>query len=54
MVAQERSSKTRIPLDKYFIRDGALRLTRLTWCGGPFDKRTGHYRDNVVVTASLV
>jgi sortase (surface protein transpeptidase) len=49
-VARERYPKTRIPLDRYFSRDGAPRLTLIT-CGGPFDARTGHYRDNVVVTA---
>jgi hypothetical protein len=27
---------------------------RLITCGGAFDRRTGHYLDNVVVTASLV
>lgn len=27
---------------------------RLITCGGPFDKGSGHYLDNVVVTASLV
>lgn len=27
---------------------------RLITCGGPFDRGTGHYRDNVVVTASLL
>jgi hypothetical protein len=27
---------------------------RLITCGGPFDRSTGHYVDNVVVTASLV
>jgi hypothetical protein len=27
---------------------------RLITCGGPFDRTTGHYLDNVVVTASLV
>jgi hypothetical protein len=27
---------------------------RLITCGGPFDRVTGHYLDNVVVTASLV
>ena len=53
MVARERYSKTRIPLDKYFARDGATRLTLIT-CGGPFDAKTGHYRDNVVVTAEPV
>lgn len=51
VVGRERYEKTAIPLDKYFARDGALRLTLIT-CGGPFDKATGHYRDNVVVTAT--
>lgn len=50
VVARERYRKTAIPLDKYFARDGAARLTLIT-CGGPFDPGTGHYRDNVVITA---
>lgn len=53
VIARERYSKTKIPLDKYFARDGDLRLTLIT-CGGPFDAATGHYRDNVVVTATPV
>jgi hypothetical protein len=53
VVGRERYAKTKIPLDKYFARDGALRLTLIT-CGGPFDAKTGHYRDNVVVTATPV
>lgn len=50
VVGRERYAKSRIPLDRYFARDGARRLTLIT-CGGPFDAATGHYRDNVVVTA---
>jgi hypothetical protein len=50
VVARERYAKTKIPLDRYFARDGKPRLTLIT-CGGPFDKTTGHYRDNVVVTS---
>ncbi|MFI7545353.1 class F sortase [Actinoplanes sp. NPDC049599] len=50
VVARERYRKTRIPLDRYFARDGAPRLTLIT-CGGPFDAKTRHYRDNIVVTA---
>lgn len=50
VVARERYRKTAIPLAKYFARDGAARLTLIT-CGGPFDSRTRHYRDNVVITA---
>ncbi|MDI6099332.1 class F sortase [Actinoplanes sp. NEAU-A12] len=50
VVARERHTKTAIPLDGYFARDGAARLTLIT-CGGPFDAATRHYRDNVVVTA---
>jgi hypothetical protein len=53
VVARERYSKSRIPLDKYFARDGAPRLTLIT-CGGPFDAKTRHYRDNIVVTAEPV
>ena len=52
-VARERYAKSRIPLEKYFALDGAPRLTLIT-CGGPFDAKTRHYRDNVVVTASPV
>ncbi len=33
-----------------FSRTGEQRLYLVT-CGGPFNTRTGHYRDNVVVTA---
>jgi hypothetical protein len=33
-----------------FSRRGAARLVLVT-CGGPFDRESGHYRDNVVVTA---
>ena len=53
VVARERYSKAKIPLDKYFARDGAPRLTLIT-CGGPFDTKTRHYRDNIVVTAEPV
>ncbi|WP_067501267.1 class F sortase [Actinoplanes sp. TFC3] len=51
VVARQRYRKTAIPLQKYFARDGDVRLTLIT-CGGPFDQRTRHYRDNVVVTAT--
>ena len=50
VVAREVYRKRDIPLDRYFARDGALRLTLIT-CGGPFDERARSYRDNVVVTA---
>ncbi|MGA5300483.1 class F sortase [Nucisporomicrobium flavum] len=50
VVARERYAKTAIPLQRYFARDGAPRLTLIT-CGGAFDQETRHYRDNVVVTA---
>ncbi|GAA3454982.1 class F sortase [Dactylosporangium matsuzakiense] len=48
--AREVYPKAKIPLEKYFARDGGVRLTLIT-CGGPFDASTGHYRDNVVITA---
>ncbi|GGL87574.1 MULTISPECIES: class F sortase [Micromonospora] len=50
VVAREEYAKTKIPLDRYFARDGAPRLTLIT-CGGPFDAETRRYRDNIVVTA---
>lgn len=51
VVAREIYRKTAIPLDRYFARDGTPRLTLIT-CGGPFDRATRHYRDNVVITAA--
>ncbi|WP_025620556.1 class F sortase [Salinispora cortesiana] len=50
VIAREEYQKTRIPLDRYFARDGDRRLTLIT-CGGPFDADTRRYRDNLVVTA---
>ncbi len=50
VVAREIFAKTAVPLERYFARDGAPRLTLIT-CGGPFDAKTRHYRDNVVITA---
>jgi hypothetical protein len=48
VVAREIFTKSAIPLDRFFAREGPLRLTLIT-CGGPF--ASGHYRDNVVITA---
>ncbi|MGC4896365.1 class F sortase [Micromonospora sp. DT31] len=50
VVAREEYRKSKIPLDRYFARDGKPRLTLIT-CGGPFDAKTRSYRDNIVVTA---
>ncbi|MEV4141720.1 class F sortase [Dactylosporangium sp. NPDC049742] len=50
VTAREVYPKAKIPLERYFARDGAVRLTLIT-CGGPFDASTRHYRDNVVITA---
>ena len=30
-----------------------FRSLRLVTCGGPFDKATGHYVDNIIVYAHL-
>ena len=49
-VARETIGKTAMPLRELFARDGGPRLTVIT-CGGPFDARTGHYSDNLVITA---
>ncbi|WP_341719434.1 class F sortase [Micromonospora sp. FIMYZ51] len=53
VVAREEYDKTKIPLERYFARDGRPRLTLIT-CGGPFDAEARRYRDNIVVTAEPV
>jgi hypothetical protein len=50
VVAREVHPKAEIPLDRYFARDGELRLTLIT-CGGDFDSGVRRYSDNIVVTA---
>jgi hypothetical protein len=49
VVSVQTVSKGALPTSVY-SRLGRSRLVLVT-CGGPFDQRTGHYRDNVVVTA---
>jgi hypothetical protein len=43
-------AKRGLPLSIY-SRKGSPRLVLVT-CGGPFDEATGHYRDNIVLTAT--
>ena len=50
--SREVFAKAAVPLDRLFARDGDLRVTLVT-CGGSFDAATRHYRDNIVLTASL-
>ncbi|GIG29768.1 class F sortase [Cellulomonas marina] len=50
VTAVEQVAKTALPADALFARDGAPRLVLIT-CGGPFDRTTGSYRDNVLVEA---
>jgi sortase (surface protein transpeptidase) len=45
--------KRRLPTERLFDRDGAPRLVLIT-CGGPFDRATSSYRDNLVVAADPV
>jgi len=42
--------KEELPLEEVFQRSGPPRLVLIT-CGGEFDRATGHYVDNIVVTA---
>lgn len=49
----ESHPKTRFPTDAVYLPALQPEL-RLVTCGGAFDRATGHYRDNVVVYASLV
>jgi LPXTG-site transpeptidase (sortase) family protein len=44
-----RVAKAALPSSIY-TRTGPARLVLVT-CGGPFDARAGHYRDNIIVTA---
>ena len=41
--------KAKLPTDVW-SRRGQARLVLVT-CGGPFDQKTKHYRDNIVLTA---
>ncbi|RFA10586.1 hypothetical protein B7R54_16275 [Subtercola boreus] len=48
-----RTPKTDVALDQIFDRSGEPRLVLVT-CGGVFNRDTGHYLDNVIVTATPV
>ncbi|RFA16204.1 hypothetical protein B7R21_02130 [Subtercola boreus] len=48
-----RTPKTDVAIDEIFDRSGAPRLVLVT-CGGVFNRDTGHYLDNVIVTATPV
>lgn len=53
VTGQERFAKDAFPtLDVYGLTDGPE--LRLITCDGEFDHATGHYEDNLVVSASLV
>jgi sortase (surface protein transpeptidase) len=43
-------TKASLPVDELFARHGGPVLALVT-CGGPFDARVRHYRDNLVVRA---
>lgn len=48
----ERFDKDRFPTGAVYFPTLKPRLSLVT-CGGPFNDSTGHYRDNVIVFASL-
>ncbi|MEP6980636.1 MAG: class F sortase [Nakamurella sp.] len=50
VLAREEWSKSAVPMDRLFDRGGSPRLVLIT-CGGAFDSGTGHYEDNVAITA---
>jgi hypothetical protein len=50
VVARRTYDKTTLPVTELFAADVDPRLVLLT-CGGPFDRTTRHYADNVVVYA---
>jgi sortase (surface protein transpeptidase) len=47
----EQYPKAAFPSDQVYVPTLSSEL-RLVTCGGVFDRRTGHYRDNVIVSAS--
>jgi sortase (surface protein transpeptidase) len=49
VVSVTRYPKSRLPTSVY-SRTGRPRLVLVT-CGGPFDRASGRYRDNIVLTA---
>ncbi len=49
VTTNRRMKKEALPAN-VFTQRGRARLVLVT-CGGPFNARTGHYRDNIVVTA---
>nr|WP_239521037.1 class F sortase [Blastococcus saxobsidens] len=53
VTAVDRHAKSAFPGERVYAPVSAAEL-RLITCGGPFDRRTGGYRDNVVVSAELV
>lgn len=50
VVSRRAFPKSKAPYSRLFAREGAPRLTLVT-CGGAFDRETGSYRENIVVTA---
>ncbi|HEX2905163.1 MAG TPA: class F sortase [Jatrophihabitans sp.] len=50
VLSRQEFRKTSVPLAAIFARTGTPRLTLVT-CGGPFDRATRSYEDNIVVTA---
>lgn len=50
VLSREEWSKAAVPMDRLFDRGGSARLVLIT-CGGAFDADTGHYEDNVAITA---
>lgn len=49
----ERVNKNKFPTGRVYGREGGPEL-RLITCGGRFDRKRGHYVDNIIVYASLV
>ncbi len=50
VTVREQLAKDAVALDRYFTAEGPERLTLIT-CGGAFDRGSGHYVDNIIITA---
>jgi hypothetical protein len=53
VTSREQVAKDAVDLARYFTAEGPARLTLIT-CGGVFDRGTGHYTDNIILTAEPV
>lgn len=50
VTTREQVAKADVQLERYFTTEGPSRITLIT-CGGAFSRSSGHYEDNLIITA---